>query len=162
MAVDIAQASELEEYTGCNIYIDSQPAIKATTKPERQSGQAIIREVLDSIESLQAQCPKLRIELVWIPGHMDICGNEVVDKAAKESALSKGTNETAFHHKTLKVARNRTIKEKSNQEWKTAWQSGKGNARQLRRITAKKHTESGPKIYNSISKRRGIANLARL
>src|SRR5438874_2477001 len=52
MAINIIKACEPStSYTEYLIYTDSQPAITATTKPHKQSGQSIIRETLDNIES---------------------------------------------------------------------------------------------------------------
>jgi hypothetical protein len=41
------------ETTGCCIFIDSQPAIKSIVKPKRQSGQSIIKRIIDEINELQ-------------------------------------------------------------------------------------------------------------
>ena len=43
-----------DEYFRCHLYTDSQAAIKAFANPRRQSGQAIIREILDSVDNLMA------------------------------------------------------------------------------------------------------------
>ena len=51
LAIKIVQTCATK-YKNYVMYADSQPAIKATAKPERQSDQAIIRDVLDIIESL--------------------------------------------------------------------------------------------------------------
>src|SRR5205814_3954955 len=104
MAINIIKACEPStSYTECVIYTDSQPAIIATIKQHKQSGQSIIRETLDNIESLQ----NVKISLVWIPGHMDITGNEKADKAAKEAATTNATASEDLqqhHHKPLKFA----------------------------------------------------------
>jgi hypothetical protein len=73
-----------------------QPAIKASTSPSHQSGQSVICAVLDSVDSRKVQRPDTEISLVWIPGHMDIQGNEKADEMAKEAAKSKGTTEIHF------------------------------------------------------------------
>jgi ribonuclease HI len=49
-------------------------------------GQFIISEIHDIIEEIQRHYPRTKITLIWNPGHIDIEGNEVVDKAAKEAA----------------------------------------------------------------------------
>lgn len=36
----------------CRIYSDSQAAVKAIDRPRRQSGQAVIKEILDSIDEV--------------------------------------------------------------------------------------------------------------
>jgi ribonuclease HI len=159
LATEIIQ-THATKYKNCVVYADSQPAIKATTRPERQSGQAIIRDVLDAIESLQKQHPHITISLTWIPGHMDIYGNETADAAAKEAA--RGRSGTQFKHNALKSSRNMTIKKASQTEWTTIWQNGKENSRQLRRITKKRMVQSGPKIYNSITTRAKMATIVRL
>ena len=71
---------------------------------------------LDTIDLLKAQQPDINITLTWIPGHMNIPGNEKADELAKEAAKSKDTRDT-FHHHTLKSARNNLIKQDARKEW---------------------------------------------
>jgi hypothetical protein len=160
MAINIAHSAP-DAYKKCIIYADSQPAIIATTKPSKQSGQAIIAEVLDNLDSLQACRPNLQVEIVWIPGHMDIEGNEMADQAAKKAATPTETH-MPFKHKALKSARSTSIKDASKQEWERLWKNGKQNSKQLRRITAKQHTAKGLKLYNGITSRSRISQIARL
>jgi ribonuclease HI len=162
LAAEILQSTE-KRYNKCVIYADSQPAIKAIAKPAKQSGQAIIQEVLDSIESLQSEQPNLSVSLEWVPGHMNITGNEKADEAAKEAAKSLGTEDgTLFKHGPLKSSRMMTIKQKAETEWTRMWQNGMETGCHLRHITKRPRVESGPKIYNNITTRPKMATLARL
>ena len=72
-----------DEYLRCHLYTDSQAAIKAIANSRRQSGQAIIQEILDSIDNIMIQHPHLQITIIWIPG---IEGNERADAEAKRAA----------------------------------------------------------------------------
>ena len=118
---------------------------------------------LDAIESLQREQPNLTVSLEWVPGHVNIKGNEKADEAAKEAAKSQGRAETAqFKHKALKSSRVVTIKKNVLTEWTKAWQSGKENAMHLRHITKWPKVESGPKLYNNMTTRPKMATLARL
>jgi ribonuclease HI len=75
------------EYRTCRIYIDSQAAIRAIDHPRRQSGQSIIRDILDSIDEITNEHPHLQFEIVWISGHAEIEVNELIDAEAKKAAL---------------------------------------------------------------------------
>ena len=163
LAADIVQAAP-RTYTKSVIYTDSQPAIKATAKPGQQSGQLILTSVNDAFEALQHQQPGIEISLIWVPGHMDIAGNEEADRTAKEAARSRDTNGMALTHKTMKSARNQIIKRVAKTEWKIGWEKGKATAQHLRRITTKTgaQAQNTYKIYNSITKRYDIATLSRL
>ena len=169
MAVNLAKTScgPNTPYTECIIYADSQPAIIATTKPHKQSGQSIICETLDNLESLQ----NVKISLVWIPGHMDIIGNEKADEAAKDAAMDHTAPNTStatalrdrqHHHKPLKSARTRTIKDAIKKEWEKGWKTGTTCSKQLRRITKHYPFGTSNKLYNAITKREQIPQLARL
>ena len=52
----------LHKHSTSHIYTDSQAAIKAIDKPRRQSGQAIIKEVLDCIDKVTNEHPRLLAE----------------------------------------------------------------------------------------------------
>ena len=60
----------------CRIYTDSQTAIKAIERLQRQSGQTIIKDLLDCIDEITNNCTNLQIEIIWIPGHFERQGNE--------------------------------------------------------------------------------------
>lgn len=116
-ATEILRASD-KRYDKCIIYVDSQPAIKGIVKPARQSGQAVIQEVLNCIESLQNEQRNLSISLTWVPWHMGILGNEKTDEVAKEAAKSFGTaEETLFKYYTPKSSCVTTIEQVAINKW---------------------------------------------
>ena len=162
----IEEAMITKAYTKCIIYADSQPAIRAIGKPKKQSGQEFLCATLDSLDALQDKHPMLRIELKWIPSHTGIEGNERADNAAKEAALARGAangprGPTPRRAPTLKSALKAKIHAACEEEWKTAWNEGNTGGH-LRRITLRRHTDSGPKLYSSIKSRQHTAWLSRL
>ena len=46
------------------IYTDSQAAIKAIDHPRRQSGQTIIKDILESIDAVTKEHPHIQIEII--------------------------------------------------------------------------------------------------
>jgi ribonuclease HI len=70
-------------YTGRNIYIlsDSQTAIKAL-----DSFQINSKFVSDCHQSLVKLSEHNGIQLVWVPGHMEIDGNEIDDELARQGS----------------------------------------------------------------------------
>ena len=95
-------------HSTCYICTDSQAAIKAVNNPHRQSGQTIIKELLDSVDETTSQHLELQIVIVWIPGHSEIDGNERVDAEAKKAAIEPTLGQP-FNHKPLKSAHTRNI-----------------------------------------------------
>jgi len=149
------------QYTRCIIYSDSQAAIKAIIKPGQQSGQSIIREILDRIEKLQQE-REITFTLTWIPGHMEIDGNERVDMAAKEAAKGKGRIGRKTTSPTMKSARNAATYNTIKATWTKRWNEGRESARQLRRISKRHKVKSGPKLYINISNRQQLAWLIQM
>jgi ribonuclease HI len=99
-----------------DFYTDSQAAIQAVIKPGRQSGQSIIKEFLDHIDTTMDEKPHLSITITWIPGHAEIEGNVRADLEAKKAARNP-TSSQLFHHRPLKSARIRCIKANAKQQW---------------------------------------------
>ena len=112
-------------YENYILYVDSQAAINAVTKPLCQSGQHIIQQIHNKVDVLT-----MNTTLIWIPGHMNISGNEMADDAVKHAAQNDGLC-TDPPLPTMKVARNMIIKRRCKEEWKQRWNKGK-DAQQLR------------------------------
>ena len=155
----LGQMLDVYGYNICRIYMDSQAAVEAINRPRRQSGQAIIKELLlDRIDEVASM--GLRLEVIWIPGHSDIEGNERADveakKAATDTMLSK-----PFNHRPLKSARVRHIKTAAKTQWHKEWQETTKTATALRRIT-RRGGKVGPKFYNGIKSRNMAATITQL
>jgi ribonuclease HI len=143
------------------IYTDSQAGVKAIVHPRRQSGQTIIQEILNSIDKLTDEYPQLQVEIVWIPGHAEIEGNERADTEAKKAALDLSLSRP-HHYKPLKSARARHIKAVAKEQWDKAWRENTKTALALRRITKEKYTKTGPAIYREMANRNGAVKIAQL
>ena len=91
------------EWIEWRIFTDSQLAMKAINKPHQQSGQAIIKDFLNCIDDINDKYPHLHIKIIWIPGHVEIDGNEHVDEEAKKAALHPSTSQP-YNHRPLKSA----------------------------------------------------------
>ena len=145
----------------CRIYTDSQAAIKAIDHPQRQSGQTIIKDILGSIDEVVNEHPHLQIEIVWIPGHAEIEGNERADTEAKKAATVP-TLSQPHNYRPLKSARARYIKAAAKKQWEKAWSENIKTSAAFRRITKGKYAKTGPKLYNEIENRNGAAKIAQL
>ena len=83
---------KIEEYTKIHIFTDNQSAIQAVDSPKRQSGQYIVKEILDTIDRIREIKPSSAIHIEWVPGHTNIMGNERADQAAKAAAIPNITS----------------------------------------------------------------------
>jgi ribonuclease HI len=149
-----------DRYNKCLIYVDNQSSIQAIDKPRQQSGQYIIRNILKSLKEMETQRPNLEFRIEWVPGHMDIAGNEKADEEAKKAAQERiiGYPLLNFELKSVQVTRiNDDIKEAARKEWT----NGKTNARQLRKMTRPQRYKTGVQLYGELP-RKQLANLIRL
>ena len=148
--------------TECQIFSDSQPAMKSLAKPKRQSGQAIIKQILNEVDELYLTTPTYALQIEWVPGHIGILGNEKADQVAKSAAMEKIN---PAPQPTLKSARANEIHQAIKQEQQKQWQNGKETAAHLRNITKQnsaKRMKPSSQIYERLSKRKHIAWIARL
>jgi ribonuclease HI len=157
----VTQLRNHGEYLTGRIYSDSQASVKAIDHPRRQSGQTIIKDILDSIDEAVNEHKHLQIEVVWIPGHADIEGNERADEEAKKAAKDPSLSQTHIY-KPLKSARARHIKTAAKKQWSTIWNGNTKTANALRRIMRGKYTKTGPALYNEIEDRSSAAKIAQL
>ena len=149
-----------EQYDKCFIFVDNQSSIRAIDKPKQQSGQYIIRNILQTLDELQNQRPSLEFKIEWVPGHMDIDGNEKADVEAKRAALEQLAGEPPLQRK-LKSVQFMKINDDINTAARKAWNNGKTNARQHRKMTRPKRFKAGVQLYSDLP-RKQLANLVRL
>ena len=64
------------------IFSNSQAAIKRLKKSELKTGQYYVQLIKNWTKKFQDIIIQLHLE--WVPGHMNIKGNELADKAAKK------------------------------------------------------------------------------
>ena len=157
----IKQLRNHGEYQTGRIYSDSQASVKAIDHPRKQSGQTIIKDILDSIDEVVNEHKHLKIEIVWIPGHAEIEGNEHADAEAKKAAKDP-TLSQAHNYKPLKSARARYIKTTAKKQWLTIWNGITKTANSLRQIMKGKYRKTGSALYNEIKDRNSAAKIAQL
>ena len=146
----------------CHLYSDSQAGCTAILQPMRQSGQSIIKGVLDRIDTIHRRHPDWQLAISWVPGHQDIDGNEHADAAAKQAARTSPTaSRDQYPHNRLKSSLQQAISSITKIKWDNYW-SQNTSASHLRRILSKPSSELGPKLYNSITTRASCTTLAQL
>ena len=67
------------------ITLDNQAIIQALQHNRSQLAQYLLDYVHAFIQQLKCKCHNIHIHLEWVPGHMDIEGNELADKYAKRA-----------------------------------------------------------------------------
>ena len=87
--------------------------------PQKQSGQAVIKDILDEIDLLLYN---IDLSISWV--HQDIYGNEKADKAAKEAArdpqVKSGLcDQWTYEHLPLKSSQKEKIKALAKRNWNT-------------------------------------------
>src|SRR5204862_7099183 len=97
--------------------------IETIEAPKQQSGQYIIKSILDQIDEIHEAKPTCNIHIEWVPGHKDIEGNEQADQAAKTAA----TSSTMPPNIRMKSAQNRSMQSMTKTKWETEWKMGKEN-----------------------------------
>ena len=143
------------------IFADSQPSINAVVKPKKQSGQEIIQRILFKLEGLLLSIPNLNLTIEWIPGYMDIVGNERADEEAKKAARGKGNLGKSYGHRMLKSSRNQAINASIANEAKKEWEKGETKEK-FQRIIRSNPKYTGPKYYNQVNSMRQVSWLIRL
>src|SRR5205814_3245542 len=104
MAITLFE-EKIQEYSNVHVFTDNQSAIQTIETPKQQSGQYIIKSILDKIDKIHEAKPTSNIHIEWAPGHKDIEGNEQADQAAKTAATPSITPPKI----RMKSAQNRSI-----------------------------------------------------
>ncbi len=89
LALDIIKNTA--RLTKATILIDSQAAILALQSRQTKSGRYLVEEFHCQACRLQSKRRSLRIRIQWVPGHVDVVRNEMVDAEAKLAAQGSST-----------------------------------------------------------------------
>ena len=76
------------------IFSDSQAAIKRLKKSNLKAGQYYVQSIKNWTKKFQDIAIQLHLE--WVPGHMNIRGNELADKAAKKGTELQYINPESY------------------------------------------------------------------
>ena len=131
LALDIILAEP--RLTSATILLDNQSAIKALHTNKPQPGQQLVRLFHKLLMKIQKRRKTFSLQLVWVPGHCGIPGNERADELAKlaaanQSPASQLPAESAAFLQNLPLSVSATkmsIKKLAHQTWTMQWQNSK-------------------------------------
>jgi ribonuclease HI len=109
------------------ITLDNQAAIQALQNDHAQPAQYLLDEIHATILKMKRRRRRLRIHLEWVPGHMEIKGNELADTHAKMASEGNTSNLADLPHilrkclpesvAALKAQRKGTILQRWRKDW---------------------------------------------
>ena len=99
--------------------------------------------------------PNLTFHIEWVPGHMDIHGNDTADEEAKRAAKEKIQGDNPFNIHKLKSSQNMTINASIAKATKTAWSSRNTKNKQARQHTRPQRIKTGEQLYNPLTRKQG-------
>ena len=109
------------------IFSDSRSALLALRRSITRS--PIIAEIKELIH--RAETKDMRLDLCWVPAHVNVAGNEKADTAAKDAALAPTqAPPRAIPHTDMK----RQVREAISKRWQEKWNSLDREGRKLREI----------------------------
>ena len=84
--------------------------------------------LVETKELIQRAEDDIIIDLCWVPGHVNVQGNEKADAAAKDAALRAPTAHKAIPHTDMR----RPLREAITNRWHRKWNSLAQEGRKLR------------------------------
>jgi ribonuclease HI len=97
------------------IFTDNQAAVQRIASLTAAPGQEVALQLADIADTLHERNNSLHIQ--WVPGHVDVEGNERADKLAKEATQKTPPPRV----KTSLSYLRRVVKAKRNTEWREVW-----------------------------------------
>lgn len=78
--------TERKRVRTASMYIDNQASIRSTQSSRSKPGHYLTDHLNRQMLRVFKRHPDLRLKICWIPGHMDVDGNEAVDIEAKKAS----------------------------------------------------------------------------
>jgi len=123
------------------IFSDSQAAIKRLKNSSLKAGQYYVQAIRKWAKKFQDIAVQLQLE--WVPGHMNIRGNELADKAAKKGTeLQHTTPESYISLAFIK----RKIRETGLTNWNNIWSDSKSKGKHYNQFECKPKWKQSVKI----------------
>ena len=159
--LDDAAPSQRALVTGLVTVSHSQAARKAILYPGRQSGQCLIKEILDRLDRTLQHHLHYELSISWILGHQDINGNERAGQAAKHAARNPPNTLTKSvpSYLPLKSSLKQQIHTTTTTASSDYWQTETTTATHLRLVTQDAKVTSG-QLYHAVGSRFTSAKLA--
>ncbi|KAA6409147.1 MAG: hypothetical protein FRX48_06700 [Lasallia pustulata] len=115
-----SEETQRQNLWAVNIYVYNQAAIRASANLGRQSGQYLLKEIVQVIDRLRGA--GIRVQIHWIPAHVGVPGNEEADIAAKTAAQGSRTysREVFYMLATCK----QKLRKRVFRRWAKEWENG--------------------------------------
>lgn len=103
------------------IFTDNQAAIHSARRPSNQSGQWLLRLVVQLVERLSGK--GVRVAIHWIAAHEGVEGNEMADSLAKEATEQCTPAQYCWTPpmKQLQASCKRILKKETATQWGQTW-----------------------------------------
>ena len=118
----IVQLLKTRKFKCAYILSDCQAAIQSVTSIDiHNSHQKLIDEIHRDCDTIAES--KVTLQLIWIPGHVNLDGNEKADINAKEAARVAATTEMSNQHVAISSVK-KQAKLNTIIKWQRAWDIG--------------------------------------
>ena len=117
-AIEFQQAMPEENRKRSKIvlFADNTSSVASITSEKPGSSQQISQKFVETATSFLDENTRASIEVSWVPGHMDIEGNDRADEIAKGATELEPTTETNTIAKLCML-----LRDKMKAEWVTEW-----------------------------------------
>lgn len=121
-----------------SIAADNKSSLQATRLRRPAAGHYLVDELHKTIETTQRRRSRMELTLRWVPGHVEVEGNEQADKEAKKAASGNSSNQSRLPQllkatlpassSAIKQTFQATLKTKARERWENSPRFRKVNA----------------------------------